>query len=147
MGTPYRADSDVWPTRYCGRHHHALERAWQRLGLKLFPRDLEELEEALRSRKFHFVGWDRHGRQVWDVEIEGREAFVIYNPDSGHIATFLPLHYEVYEMGTDLRRVQGKPKSFFRRLRQERDVRGCERRRIRAQHREWESWREKRQRE
>jgi len=114
---PYRVEAktyEPWPPRYYGRHTHPLRQAWKRFGVRLMPLDLEDIERRIGAGETDFLGWDRNGRQVWEVELGGKVARAIYNPESKQVATFYTETMSVAGMTLDARAVNGRTKSNLR---------------------------------
>lgn len=77
-----------------GRHTinqkaHAQVRAKERLGFTLTPRELKALAQRVRCGVFLRQGMA--GREVWRVQVRGRECDVVFDPERGHVVSFLPL--------------------------------------------------------
>jgi len=114
---PYRVEprgSDPWPPRYVGRETHALERAWQRYGLRLMPSALHQAERSIQSKQAKYLGWDPRGRQIWVVSIQGKTMPAVYNFESEHIVTFLEESHVESNLTQDVRQVHGKRRSNYR---------------------------------
>jgi len=71
---------------------HAQVRAKERLGFMVTPRELKALAQRVRCGVFVRHGME--GREVWRVDVRGKQCDVVFDPGRGHIVSFLPLKRE-----------------------------------------------------
>ena len=82
--------SAKWPPVAPQPGCHAIERAWERYGVRLTFDDLQALNEECESGSAQLFGYDGKGCQLLIVEHDGVAMLAVYGRHDGHIQTFLP---------------------------------------------------------
>jgi len=72
------------------QRHHAKQRAYQRYGWNLNKHDLNLLAKRIQRGDGRFVERQSNRVTVWDIDINGETARVIYDSQRHQIVTFLP---------------------------------------------------------
>jgi hypothetical protein len=81
-------------------NQHAIDRAWERYGLRLARSDLQQIGVLIRGSKTVMTRRQRDGREVHAVQYLGVATIVLWDPRHG-IVTFLPI--EAITAGAGLR--------------------------------------------
>jgi len=74
-----------------GANLHAIERAWERYGLRLEQADLRKIGRLIRERKSMMTRRQGDGREVHTVRYLDCPAVVLWDARGGAIVTFLPI--------------------------------------------------------
>jgi hypothetical protein len=69
---------------------HAKHRAYQRYGVLLNKESLRELVRQIQTGAARFILRQSCNRTLWEIDLNGRPARVIYDSRRGTICTFLP---------------------------------------------------------
>ena len=76
------------------QRRHAQRRAYERHGLQLTRHDLNEIVRQIQAGKAHFVERQSHRVSLFDIDIDGRSARVVYDKQRKTIVSFLPAETE-----------------------------------------------------
>ena len=81
-------------TREQAARYHAVGRALERFGVLITPARYRELcDEIAEGRAYHY-GDQKDGRSRWIVQIAGRDAIAVYDPDARCITTLMPAEWK-----------------------------------------------------
>ena len=95
------------------QRHHAKQRALQRYGWQFNRHDLNLLAKRIQRGDARFVEKQSNRVTVWDIDINGETARVVYDKLRGQIVTFLPKECVHAETGSlqDSSEVSGETKA------------------------------------
>lgn len=74
---------------------HAMTRARERLGFDMTHDELKALSKRVRTGVFVRKGVGL--REVWRIQVRHVECDVVFDPERGHIVSFLPLTKEAHD--------------------------------------------------
>lgn len=83
---------------------HAVKRAWERFGLALHIKDVQDLERKIWQGKAVWLEDQANMDSLYAMTVRGREMVVVFNITLDCIKTFLPRRDRAYQRWMDRRR-------------------------------------------
>lgn len=93
------------------RHEHAIRRAWERYGLEINELTLQHIGQYIRAGKSFILFSDPH-RLICELDFMGTIVRVVYLPEAGIVATFLPRDLPIGKRNNRINRTKRDGKRY-----------------------------------